>query len=69
MGGGWEPDHKIHSLLLGHFRAQKVPAKRKLAEFKVSRDALMPTGTQIGAAHFIAGQQVDVKGITIGYGR
>lgn len=28
----------------------------------------MPTGTHICAAHFVAGQQVDVTGITIGYG-
>lgn len=45
-----------------------VPLKRKLAEFRVTPDALMPVGTELRASHFVAGQYVDVTGITIGKG-
>ena len=48
--------------LLGHFAAAGVPNKRKLAEFPVSADALLPPGTPITAAHFTAGQYVDIQG-------
>lgn len=53
---------------LGHFRAQGVPLKRKLKEFPVSEDALLPVGTAIGVRHFVPGQYVDVTGITTGKG-
>ena len=42
--------------------------KRKLAEFRVTEDALIPVGAEITADHFIPGQFVDVCGITIGKG-
>lgn len=38
------------------------------AEFRVSPDALLPVGTQLNAAHFVAGQFVDVTGVTKGKG-
>jgi large subunit ribosomal protein L3 len=41
-----------------------VPFKEKIVEFQVSRDAMLPVGTQITAAHFVAGQHVDVTGWT-----
>lgn len=53
---------------VGHFRAQGVPLKRKLREFPVTEDALLPLGTQIGVRHFVPGQYVDVTGITKGKG-
>ncbi|CAH9129592.1 unnamed protein product [Cuscuta epithymum] len=53
---------------VGHFRAQGVPMKRKLREFPVSEDALLPVGTSIGVRHFVPGQFVDVTGITRGKG-
>ncbi|CAD7695195.1 unnamed protein product [Ostreobium quekettii] len=43
-------------------------SKRKLAEFRVTRDGALPVGTEIGAAHFKAGQFVDVTGTTTGKG-
>lgn len=42
--------------------------KRKLAEFRVSEDGLLPEGTPVIAAHFNAGQFVDVTGTTVGKG-
>lgn len=53
---------------VGHFRAQGVPLKRKLREFPVTEDALLPIGTQISVRHFVPGQYVDVTGITKGKG-
>jgi large subunit ribosomal protein L3 len=52
----------------GHFAKAKVEPKAKLAEFRVSQDALLPVGAEITAAHFIAGQYVDVTGTSIGKG-
>ncbi|XP_022947107.1 50S ribosomal protein L3-2, chloroplastic [Cucurbita moschata] len=53
---------------VGHFRAQGVPLKRKLREFPVTEDALLPVGTTIGVRHFVPGQFIDVTGITRGKG-
>ena len=52
----------------GYFAAAKVEPKRKLAEFRVSEDALIPVGAEITADHFVEGQFVDVCGISIGKG-
>ena len=52
----------------GYFGKQKVEPKRKLAEFRVTEDALIPIGAEITADHFVPGQFVDVCGITIGKG-
>src|SRR5712692_1181812 len=52
----------------GHFAKAKVEPKAKLAEFRVSDDALVPVGAEITAAHFVAGQYVDVTGTSIGKG-
>jgi large subunit ribosomal protein L3 len=52
----------------GHFAAAKVEPKAKLAEFRVSEDALVTVGTEITAAHFVPGQYVDVTGTSIGKG-
>ncbi|KAK4755681.1 hypothetical protein SAY87_009438 [Trapa incisa] len=49
-------------------RAQAVPMKRKLREFPVTEDALIPVGTSIDVRHFVPGQYVDVTGITRGKG-
>src|SRR6476469_1617249 len=52
----------------GHFAAAKVEPKAKLAEFRVSDDALVPVGAEITAGHFLVGQYVDVTGTSIGKG-
>jgi large subunit ribosomal protein L3 len=52
----------------GHFAAAKVEPKAKLAEFRVSEDALVAVGSEITAAHFVPGQYVDVTGTSIGKG-
>jgi len=52
----------------GFFAKAKIEPKRKLAEFRVSDDALIPVGAEITADHFVPGQFVDVSGISIGKG-
>jgi len=52
----------------GYFAKANIEPKRKLAEFRVSDDAVIPVGAEITADHFVAGQFVDVCGISIGKG-
>src|SRR6185369_1920237 len=52
----------------GHFAKAKVEPKARLAEFRVSDDALVDVGAEITAAHFLPGQYVDVTGTSIGKG-
>src|SRR3954449_10946175 len=52
----------------GRFAVAKVEPKKKLAEFRVSDDALIPVGAEITADHFVPGQFVDVTGTTTGKG-
>ena len=52
----------------GHFAKAKVEPKRKLAEFRVSEDAMLDVGAQLSADHFVAGQFVDAIGTSIGKG-
>ncbi len=52
----------------GHFAKAKVEPKAKLAEFRVTEDALLEPGVTLSAAHFLVGQRVDVCGTTKGKG-
>ncbi|CAI3937287.1 MULTISPECIES: 50S ribosomal protein L3 [Commensalibacter] len=52
----------------GHFARVKVEPKQKLVEFRVSEDALLESGSALTAAHFVAGQKVDVTGTSKGKG-
>jgi large subunit ribosomal protein L3 len=52
----------------GSFAKAKVEPKAKLAEFRVSKDALLEVGAELSVTHFVPGQFVDVVGITIGKG-
>ncbi|KAI4303060.1 hypothetical protein MLD38_038737 [Melastoma candidum] len=68
VGCGQKKEKHLTKPEVGHFRAQGVPLKRKLKEFPVTEDALIPVGTSIGVRHFVPGQYVDVTGITKGKG-
>lgn len=52
----------------GHFAKAKVEPKRKLAEFRVSEDALLNLGDTLSVDHFLNGQYVDITGTSIGKG-
>ena len=51
-----------------NFAKAKVEPKAKLVEFRVPADALLEVVAELSADHFVAGQPVDVSGITIGRG-
>ena len=46
----------------------KIEPKKKLAEYRVSKENLIEIGKEIGVNHFVVGQYVDVTGISIGKG-
>ena len=52
----------------GHYAKHSLSPKRKIAEFRVSEEALLPLGGEILADHFLPGQKVDVSGESIGKG-
>lgn len=68
LGVGVMKANRVTKPLRGHFAKAKVEPKRKLAEFRVTPDAVLELGAEIAATHFVPGQFVDVTGITIGKG-
>jgi len=68
LGVGLAKVKRVTQPQRGHFAKAKVEPKARLAEFRVSEDAVLPVGSEITAAHFIPGQYVDVVGLSIGKG-
>lgn len=57
LGVGEAKAKRVKEPMLSHMkRWGDMPAKRKLAEFRVTPDALLETGTLIQAMHFVPGQ-------------
>lgn len=68
LGCGYRREKKLLSSSEDLIPRAPALSKSKLGEFRVTWDGLLPVGTPISAAHFKAGQYVDVTGITIGKG-
>ena len=68
LGAGQRKIKNVSKAERGRFAIAKVEPKRKIAEFRVSEDAVIPVGAEITADHFVVGQFVDVTGTTIGKG-
>src|SRR2546430_12530256 len=68
LGSGVRKGNNVNKADRGYFAAAKVEPKRKLAEFRVEENELIPVGAEITADHFVAGQFVDVTGTSIGKG-
>src|ERR1700737_4440524 len=68
LGVGTAKTKNVTKPQRGHFAKAKVEPKARLAEFRVSEDALLTVGSEITAAHFLPGQHVDVVGVSIGKG-
>ena len=68
LGVGTAKVKNVSRAQRGHCAKAKVEPKRKIAEFRVSPDALLEVGSELSAEHFIAGQRVDVTGTSIGKG-
>jgi large subunit ribosomal protein L3 len=68
LGAGARKVQRANRADRGHFAVAKVEPKRKLAEFRVDDNALIPVGAEITADHFVVGQYVDVTGTSTGKG-
>ncbi len=68
LGNGRAKVKNVGKAMRGHFAKAKVEPKRRLAEFRVSGDALLEVGQELSPEHFVPGQYVDVAGVSIGKG-
>lgn len=68
LGAGRAKVKNVTRPLRGHFAKARVEPKRRLAEFRVTPDAVLEVGDFLTADHFVAGQRVDVTGTSIGKG-
>ena len=68
LGVGTAKVKNVSKAQRGHFARAEVEPKARLAEFRVTEDALVTIGAEITAAHFVPGQYVDVVGTSIGKG-
>ena len=68
LGAGVAKAKNVSKPMRGHFAKANVLPKSKLAEFRVSADAVLDVGVSLAASHFVPGQKVDVVGTTQGKG-
>jgi len=68
LGAGTRKAKNVNKSLRGAFAKAAVEPKAVLREFRVPADMLLEVGAEISADHFVAGQRVDVVGITKGKG-
>src|SRR3984893_6781073 len=68
LGVGTAKTKNVSKPQRGHFAKAKVAPKARLAEFRVSADALVDIAAEITAGPFVPGQYVDVTGTSIGKG-
>lgn len=68
LGAGSAKAKRTPAAMRGHFAKANVEPKRKVAEFRVSADNLIDVGAEITADHYLAGQFVDIAGVSIGKG-
>ena len=68
LGAGSVKVKNVSKAQRGHFSVAKVEPKQKLAEFRVSEENLIDVGEELTADHYLAGQYVDIAGVSIGKG-
>jgi large subunit ribosomal protein L3 len=68
LGAGIPKIKRLTKAERGHFAVAKVEPKRKLKEFRVSPDNVIPIGAEITVEHFVPGQFVDVTATSMGKG-
>jgi large subunit ribosomal protein L3 len=68
LGVGAAKVKNVGRAMRGHFAKAQVEPKRRLAEFRVSEDAIVDVGSEFSVEHFASGQHVDVSGTSIGKG-
>ncbi|MBV8684500.1 MAG: 50S ribosomal protein L3 [Caulobacteraceae bacterium] len=68
LGAGAKKAKNTIQAQRGQFAKALVEPKRCIAEFRVTEDNLIDVGAELTADHFVAGQKVDVSGVTVGKG-
>jgi large subunit ribosomal protein L3 len=68
LGAGAKKAKNTTKAERGHFAKALVEPKRHVAEFRVTEDNLIDVGAEFTADHFLAGQKVDIAGVTVGKG-
>ena len=68
LGAGTAKAKNVAKPQRGHFGKAEVEPKARVAEFRVAEDAVLDVGAELTADHFVAGQLVDVRGVTQGKG-
>jgi large subunit ribosomal protein L3 len=68
LGAGTAKAKNVSKPQRGHFGKAEVDPKAKVAEFVVAEDALLDVGAELTADHYVAGQYVDIQGVTQGKG-
>ena len=68
LGAGKAKAKNVAKPQRGAFGKAKVEPKARVVEFRVAEDALLDVGATITADHFVAGQMVDIQGVTQGKG-
>jgi large subunit ribosomal protein L3 len=68
LGSGFAKAKRLTKADRGNFAKAEVEPRKKLAEFRVDAKNMLEVGDLLKADHFVAGQKVDVTGITIGRG-
>jgi len=68
LGAGKAKAKNVSQPMRGHFAKAKVEPKAKVGEFRVDDDAVLEVGARVHVGHFVAGQFVDVAGVSIGKG-
>jgi large subunit ribosomal protein L3 len=68
LGAGSAKAKNLSKPERGHFGKAQVEPKARVAEFRVAEDALLDVGAELSADHYVAGQIVDIQGVTQGKG-
>lgn len=68
LGVGTAKVKNVTKPMRGHFAKANVEPKRKVVEFRCDAEALLDVGAELSVEHFVAGQKVDVTGVSIGKG-
>jgi large subunit ribosomal protein L3 len=68
LGAGSAKAKNLSKPQRGHFGKAEVEPKAKVVEFRVEEGNLLDVGAELSADHFVAGQLVDVQGVTQGKG-
>jgi large subunit ribosomal protein L3 len=68
LGAGTAKAKNLSKPQRGHFGKAEVEPKAQVVEFRVAEDALLDVGAELSAEHYVAGQYVDIQGVTQGKG-